>query len=74
MPSSKVLNEGWSFSQSPSENIKEVKEEWNDCVVPTSVQQELIRLGKIPHPYKGLAEWDVQCMFTFTLPCYMKRY
>lgn len=62
MPSRDTLSKGWTFSQVPSEIIPEVKEEWKECSkVPTSVHVELIRLGEIEHPYKGLAEWDSQC-------------
>jgi hypothetical protein len=61
MPSSTLLSDGWTFTQLPSENIPSVEENWQECTVPTSVQSELIKLGKVNHPYKGLAEWDIQC-------------
>lgn len=38
------------------------KDEWlPTSTFPTSVHVELIKLGKIPDPYIGLNEWDVQC-------------
>jgi beta-mannosidase len=52
---------GWEFSRVASETEPDVTEEWASCKVPTSVQVELIKAGKIADPYKGLNEWDCQC-------------
>ncbi|BEI83975.1 hypothetical protein CcaverHIS002_0405790 [Cutaneotrichosporon cavernicola] len=51
---------GWEFSRVVSETEPDVQEEWAQCKVPTSVQVELIKAGKIRDPYKGLNEWDCQ--------------
>lgn len=57
------LSTGWQFSQvASSPHFDTVKEAWLDCEVPTSVHVELRNRGRIPDPFKGLAEWDVQCM------------
>lgn len=61
MPTKTTISESWEFAQLPSINIPEIRESWNPCSVPTSVQASLLKLGKIPDPYKGLAEWDIQC-------------
>lgn len=59
--SSVTLDQGWSFTQLPSDKFKDVKEDWQGCKVPTQTHVELKRLGKIPDPFKGLNEWAVQC-------------
>lgn len=66
MPSSRtVLKSGWEFSQVSSETSPSVKEEWLGCKsMPTSVHVELLKHGKIEHPYKDLKEWDVQCEYS----------
>lgn len=56
-----TIGAGWEFSRVASETEPDVGEEWSSCKVPTSVQVELIRQGKIADPYKGLNEWDCQC-------------
>ncbi|KAK4689681.1 beta-mannosidase, partial [Tremellales sp. Uapishka_1] len=56
-----LLDQAWRFTQIPSETFPDVTREWRQCSkFPTSVHVELIASGKIPDPYKGLAEWDVQ--------------
>lgn len=47
------LNNGWEFSQSG-------KSDWQSATVPGSVQQDLIRLGKLPDPFYGTNEKLVQ--------------
>jgi beta-mannosidase len=63
MPSHiQLLTTNWEFSQVASSPYSvQVKEEWLDCSIPTSVHVELKKRGKISDPFKGLAEWDVQC-------------
>ena len=61
MPSQNTISEDWEFCQLPTNNIPVTTHDWNPCSVPTSVQASLLKLGKIPDPYKGLAEWDIQC-------------
>ena len=56
-----TISDSWEFTQLPSSNIPDTAELWNPCSVPTSVQASLLKLGKIPDPYKDLAEWDIQC-------------
>jgi len=51
----------WDFTQVPSKAIPDVSIDWTPCAVPTSVHVELIKSGKIPDPFKGLKEWNVQC-------------
>lgn len=59
------LEKSWKFTQIPSEQFPNVKEEYKSCSIPTSVHVELIKDGTIPDPYKGLNEWDVQCKLMF---------
>jgi hypothetical protein len=62
MPSKTPINSHWSFSQVSSPTWSDVKEEWTTCAsFPTSVHVELRKQGRIPDPFKGLNEWDVQC-------------
>jgi beta-mannosidase len=56
-----TLLSSWEFTQVSSTAIPDVSVEWTPCSVPTSVHVELIKSGKIPDPFKGLKEWDVQC-------------
>lgn len=57
-----TIDAGWEFSQVASKTQPDVAENWASCSkVPTSVQVELQKAGKIPDAYKGLNEWDVQC-------------
>ncbi|KAH7345103.1 beta-mannosidase [Rhizoctonia solani] len=54
---------GWSFTQVGERDEASVtaKDEWiPTSAFPTSIHVELIKLGKIPDPYIGLNEWDVQ--------------
>lgn len=61
MAQKQSLDKSWEFSQVSSELFPKAKTEWQSCKVPTSVHVELIKTDRIPHPFKGLAEWDVQC-------------
>ncbi|TXT10534.1 hypothetical protein VHUM_02039 [Vanrija humicola] len=54
------IHAGWEFSQVASSSFPDTKEDWTPCVVPTSVQAELLAAGKIPDPHRGLNEWKVQ--------------
>ncbi|KZT29317.1 glycoside hydrolase family 2 protein [Neolentinus lepideus HHB14362 ss-1] len=55
-----ALNEGWSFTQvGGGQGTKEG--EWLACSeFPTTVHVELLKLKRIPDPFIGLHEWDVQ--------------
>lgn len=55
------LDKAWEFTQVPSEQFPNAEEKYRSCHIPTSVHVELIKDKTIPDPYKGLAEWDVQC-------------
>jgi hypothetical protein len=61
MLTKKSLLASWEFSQVASELFPNAETKWQSCEVPTSVHVELIKSNRIPHPFKGLAEWDVQC-------------
>ncbi|VDC02568.1 unnamed protein product [Peniophora sp. CBMAI 1063] len=54
------LHDGWSFTQiGGGEGTKDG--EWLETAsFPTSVHVELLRLKRIPDPFLGLNEWDVQ--------------
>ncbi|CUA77413.1 beta-mannosidase [Rhizoctonia solani] len=57
------MHTGWSFTQvgKRGETSVTAEDEWiPTSTFPTSVHVELIKLGKIPDPYIGLNEWDVQ--------------
>ncbi|CEL57611.1 beta-mannosidase [Rhizoctonia solani AG-1 IB] len=65
VPTSLPIHEGWSFTQvgelERGGKPATAKGEWiPTSTFPTSVHVELIKLGKIPDPYIGLNEWDVQ--------------
>lgn len=61
MPRTIPLDVNWSFANTSS---LENQREWLGAAqVPTTVHVELIRLGKIADPFKGMNEWEVQCMF-----------
>ncbi|KAG8705027.1 hypothetical protein FRC08_001891 [Ceratobasidium sp. 394] len=63
MPASIPIHSGWSFTQVGQRGDASVTApgEWlPTSTFPTSVHVELIKLGKIPDPYIGLNEWDVQ--------------
>ena len=55
------LHDGWSFTQiGGGEGTKDG--EWLETAsFPTSVHVELLRLKRIPDPFLGLNEWEVQC-------------
>jgi len=58
-----LINDGWKFAQigGSGEAEKVNVGEWMDVQsVPTTVHVELLKLGKIPDPFIGLNEWDVQ--------------
>ncbi|KAL7420732.1 hypothetical protein Q5752_004683 [Cryptotrichosporon argae] len=50
----------WEFTQLANSTDDQAKEDWAACNVPTSVHVQLRRLGRIPDPFAGLNEWDVQ--------------
>ena len=64
-----TLSRGWTFSEHGSSEV-------HPATVPGVVQQDLIRLGKLPDPYYRLAEdsiqwvgerdWDYACTFTLS--------
>ncbi|KAI0772566.1 glycoside hydrolase family 2 protein [Irpex lacteus] len=58
----KSLNEGWSFTRTAGGGGNIVKEgEWLGVQsFPTTVHVELLKQGKIPDPFVGLNEWEVQ--------------
>lgn len=56
----RILNEGWSYTQVGG-GLGTQDGEWLSATeLPTTVHVELIRLKKIPDPFIGLNEWDVQ--------------
>ena len=64
-----TLSRGWTFSEHGSSEV-------HPATVPGVVQQDLIRLGKLPDPYYRLAEdsiqwvgerdWDYACTFALS--------
>ncbi|KAI9069247.1 glycoside hydrolase family 2 protein [Trametes sanguinea] len=60
MAHARELNDGWTFTQVGGGEV--VKEgEWLPVQsFPTTVHVELLKLQKIPDPFIGLREWDVQ--------------
>ncbi|KAJ3532447.1 hypothetical protein NM688_g7423 [Phlebia brevispora] len=59
---SKEIHEGWTFKKvtSGGDNYVKVGEEFQVQQFPTTVHVELLKQGKIPNPFVGLHEWDVQ--------------
>lgn len=61
MPSIVAINEKWSFTQVGGGEANAAGE-WNPLSqFPTSAHAELVKAGKIPDPFVGLNEWEVQC-------------
>ncbi|KAI0082455.1 glycoside hydrolase family 2 protein [Panus rudis PR-1116 ss-1] len=56
----KAISEGWSFTQVGGGDVIK-QDEWISCkAFPTTVHVELLKEQKIPDPFIGLNEWDVQ--------------
>lgn len=59
------LNTDWQFTQlsssGPEEPVTKTDEWLAASKFPTNVHSELIKLKKIPDPFVGLQEHDVQC-------------
>lgn len=59
------LDKGWQFTQLTTVGKEErvtASDEWiATSKFPTNVHSELIQLKKIPDPFVGLHEYDVQC-------------
>lgn len=61
MPNLTTLTQNWSFTQIGGGQANADGEWLRAGDAPTSVHVELLRLEKIPDPFVGLNEWDVQC-------------
>ncbi|KAF7798913.1 hypothetical protein EIP86_010141 [Pleurotus ostreatoroseus] len=61
---SRDIHEGWTFKKvtagGASDEYVKVDEEFIAQQFPTTVHVELLKQGKIPDPFIGLHEWDVQ--------------
>ncbi|TCD70426.1 hypothetical protein EIP91_003507 [Steccherinum ochraceum] len=59
---SRALNDGWHFARIGGGDKDVVKDgEWLETTeFPTTVHVELLKAKKIPDPFVGLHEWDVQ--------------
>lgn len=63
MASTKVpLDTNWVFAQLGGGEANKDGEWLTASKAPTSVHAELLKLKKIPDPFVGLNEWEVQCM------------
>ncbi|KAI0353465.1 glycoside hydrolase family 2 protein [Trametes cingulata] len=60
MANSRELNEGWTFTQVGGGDVVQEGEWLPVHTFPTTVHVELLQLQKIPDPFIGLQEWDVQ--------------
>ncbi|KAG8934637.1 hypothetical protein FRC02_009581 [Tulasnella sp. 418] len=60
MPSSIPINQNWSFTQVGGGQVNADGEWIPVSKFPTTAHAELIKLGKIPDPFVGLNEWEVQ--------------
>jgi beta-mannosidase len=58
-----VFNKDWLFSQIGGGPVNKDGEWLRASKAPTSVHAELLRLEKIPNPFVGLNEWEVQCTY-----------
>ncbi|KAH9006794.1 beta-mannosidase [Lactarius hatsudake] len=56
----RLLHTGWTFTQIGGGQGTEENEWLETSAFPTSVHVELLHLKKIPDPFVGLHEWDVQ--------------
>lgn len=56
----RLLDTGWTFTQIDGGQGTENDEWLETSTFPTSVHVELLHLKKIPDPFIGLYEWDVQ--------------
>ncbi|KAG8894478.1 hypothetical protein FRC01_012935, partial [Tulasnella sp. 417] len=61
MPSILPINQNWSFTQVGGGEVNADGEWIPASQFPTSTHAELLKLKKIPDPFVGLNEWDVQC-------------
>jgi len=61
MPTVAYINKNWSFTQVGGGPANGVDEWIPASSFPTSSYAELVKLGKIPDPFVGLNELDVQC-------------
>jgi beta-mannosidase len=58
------LHDGWSFTQIGGGDGT-LDDEWLPTAsFPTSVHVELLKAKRIPDPFVGVHEWDVQCAST----------
>lgn len=64
------VDKGWKFAQKTGDTVSD---EWTETSkFPTNVHSELLKLKKIPDPFVGLNEYDVQCeyiMIPSTIRC-----
>lgn len=57
------VDKGWKFAQETGDTTSD---EWVETSkFPTNVHSELLKLKKIPDPFVGLNEYDVQCEHLF---------
>lgn len=61
MTSKQYLDKGWEFTQIGGGEGTQDGEWLQTSKAATSVHVELLRLKKIPDPFVGLNEHDVQC-------------
>ncbi|KAG8871660.1 hypothetical protein FRB97_008399 [Tulasnella sp. 331] len=60
MPAVVAINEDWSFTQVGGGKANAVGEWTPVSQFPTTTHAELVKSGKIPDPFVGLNEWEVQ--------------
>lgn len=60
-PSLRSIKDGWAFTEVGGGQVNADGEWIAVSQFPTSTHAELIKLGKIPHPFIGVNEWEVQC-------------
>ncbi|KAG8980228.1 hypothetical protein FRB93_009335 [Tulasnella sp. JGI-2019a] len=60
MPSTIAINDDWSFTQVGGGPANAAGEWTPVSQFPTSTHAELVKSGKIPDPFVGLNEWEVQ--------------
>lgn len=69
MSFTKLLSSGWSFTQIGGGQVTESGGWLPVSQFPTTVHVELLKLNKIPDPFIGMNEWDVQCGQSISRSC-----
>ena len=64
-----AISQGWAWKErdvSIASVLDEVDSSWTDAAAfPSEIHVELLKTGRIPDPFKGSNEHEVQCEFQY---------